>query len=112
MQRIPFAFAAEFRGVTKQAGQFTRRDTGQVVDAPARLQFEHRDEDGTLVPVEFSASAFDKITPPVDWAVFAPGDRMKLSGVCVLADKNSDRDSYATLVRVDVETGKAALKAA
>lgn len=112
MQRIPFSFDAEYRGVTKAAGDFVRRDTGQVINAPARLSFEHRDEDDILLTVEFGATAFDKLTPVVNWADFSPGDKVQLRGVCVMADRGSDKDSYPTLTGVKVLTGKAAMKAA
>ena len=112
MQRMPFRNDVEFRGVTRQASEFKARDTGQMVNAPARLQFEHRDDAGTLTTIDLGASSFDRLTPPVDWASFAIGQKMVLAGVCVMPEKGSDKDPYISLVMCDLEAGKGSLKAA
>lgn len=112
MQRVPFDFPGEYRGLARHAGDWVDRSTGQVHQAAARLTFEFEQPDGTVASIDFPGSAFDKAKVPFDYAKLAKGDVVRLYGVTIVQDRSSDRDSYVQLLGCEMLAGKAGLKAA
>jgi hypothetical protein len=111
MLRLPIEFSAEYRG-QQPAGQFTRKDTGEVVDFAAALKFEYETDDGDVVLVPIRATQLDKCEPPFDHEQLQKGDELVLRGFVVLQDRGSDRDSYFSITTVRYAADAPALKAA
>lgn len=103
--RLPVDFVAEYRGV-KPAGQFTRRDTGEVVDIPAKLKFEITYPDGDVDLAEVSAASLEKIQG-LDPTKFDRGQVMHLRGEVMIQDRGSDRASYFTVHSIAPADGQA-----
>lgn len=104
--RLPIDLVAEFRGL-KPAGTFTKKDTGEVVDIPAKLKLEVSRDDGDVDLIEISSSALDRATPPVEYGAFKRGELIRLRGEVMLQDRGSDRDSYLSVHSAALVTEKA-----
>lgn len=94
--RLPIHADVEYRGV-QAASTFTRKDTGEIVNVPAKLKFEYESPDGDVALIPVSGSQLDKCSPPIDYNTFERGDAFELIGLVVLADRGSDRDSFFTV---------------
>lgn len=109
MFRIPVDLQCEFRG-REQPRTFNDRETGDLVEVPARLKFEVESADGDVQLLVLSQSQLVKVLAPDTLIALARGDRLRVLGLCVLQDRGSEKDSYfqvtaAFLAEVD---GKAA----
>lgn len=98
-QRLPVDLVAEFRGM-KPASTFPNKQTGEIVNVPAKLKFEQQREDGDVQLVDISAAPLERMTPPVDPASFKRGDYYRIQGEVILQDRGSDRDSYFSITSV------------
>lgn len=110
MLRLPFSLEAEYRGV-EPASRFTRKDTGEVVDVPAKLRFEYEDTTGALELISVSQSQIDKAQGGQELVSIKRGQLVRLEGLVVLQDRGSDRDSYMQ-VRVATKLASTPVKVA
>ncbi|MGH2912767.1 MAG: hypothetical protein ACRDJ3_09885 [Solirubrobacteraceae bacterium] len=112
MQRLRFREdQVEYRGRVEAGGEFEVVEEGKVVKKPFAplLRFEYEDEDGVLGWVEVRGSSFDKLAG-VDFTTFKPRDRFALTGVVLLQDKKSEKNSYIQItqcVKLSASSGKA-----
>lgn len=97
--RLPIEFTAEYRG-QQPAGEFVRKDTGEVVSFPPKLKFEYETDDGDVTIVPIGATQLDKCEPAFDHAALKKGQVLRLSGFAILQDRGSDRDSYFAIQSV------------
>lgn len=109
--RLPFSFLAEYRGV-EAASSFTRKDTGEVVDVPAKFRFEYEDPSGTLELISVSQSQLDRAEGAGDVAALKRGQLVRLQGLAVLQPRGSSRDSYVQVTAMTLMPTQSASKAA
>ncbi len=93
MLRIPVDLQCEFRG-REQPRQFNDKDTGDLVEVPARLKFEVETPDGDVQLLVLSHSQLVKVVPIDVLSGLERGDRFRVLGLCVLQDRGSEKDSY------------------
>lgn len=101
MSRIPVNFEATYVG-RRPGGEFTPPDSKTPVQFPARLKFLHQTAGGDAELVEISANQIDRVEPPFDHATLGGGEKVRVEGVAVLADRGSDKDSYLSIARFEV----------
>lgn len=98
--RLPVQVAAEFRGLSA-ASEFTSRESGDRVEIPPKLKFEVEVGQGEDIELlVLSQTALDRAKADFSIASLRRGDRVELTGVVVLQDRGSDRDSYFSVLRV------------
>jgi hypothetical protein len=93
MLRVPVDLQCEFRG-REQPRQFNDKDTGDLVEVPARLKFEVETPDGDVQLLILSQNQLIKVLPSDVLAGLSRGDRVRVLGLCVLQDRGSEKDSY------------------
>jgi hypothetical protein len=104
MVRIPVECTAEFRGLARKAGEFTDRETGELVQYGPLLRFEVEIA-GVTSELPVRSRDLDNASPAIDYSGLAKADTVKLGGYVQLADRGSGRESYfvvETLVREGV----------
>jgi len=84
----------------RPGGEFTDKQTGEIIAYGARAQFEVEQEDGSVTLIPVRATELDKCTPPVDLAGFARGDKVQLRGHVVLQPRGSAAESFAVIESV------------
>lgn len=99
-QRLPVNVHAEYRG-SKPAGQFTARDTGEVIAIPEKLRFEFDNGEGPDL-LEVSLSALDKVKPAFDASVLKKGDTVHILGVAVIPEKGSPQGGFFSITACSV----------
>jgi hypothetical protein len=100
--RLPVQFVAEFRGLSP-ASEFKSRESGERVDIPPKLKFEVEVGQGDDVElIVLSQTALDRAKAEFPIGSLRRGDRLQLSGVVVLQDRGSDRDSYFSVLEVQL----------
>src|SRR5438309_10890601 len=102
-QRLPLDLIAEYRGM-RPAGSFTRKETREVVETPARLKFELSLEDGDVETFDVAGSQLDRCQPPFDYSKLERGDIVRLRGFVVLQQRGSDQDSYASYTHAEIQS--------
>lgn len=98
---IPSDYVYELRGV-QPASQFVNRDTGQLVDVPAKAKLEYQLPDGDVAMLELSGKAFERATGSFDFNTAERGDLVRLVGRV----RDGDNGSYLQVVRADVATAQ------
>lgn len=90
MARLAVALRAEYRG-QQPGGDFTDRQTGEVVTYGPKLKFENEGPDGDVSLLAFRESDFDKCSPPFDASTLAKGDEVEMVCQIVIGERDSDR---------------------
>ncbi len=92
MIRVPVECKAEFRGLSRKAGEFTN-DANELVIYGELLNFEVEIA-GVTSELPVRARDLDNAEPPIDYSKLQKADRVTLSGFVSLADRGSGRESY------------------
>lgn len=93
MLRIPVDLVAEYRG-REAPRSFNNRETGDLVEVPARLKLEVETHDGDVQLLVLSVSQLGKAMLVDELDLLQRGDSLRLVGLVVLQDRGSERDSY------------------
>ncbi len=92
--KLPLQFEAEFRGAERNRAAFKDRETGEDVQPPDSIKLEIDYPNGDVDLMVVSASQFERCDPPFNEGALKRGDRLLVTGLAVVQDRQSGRDSY------------------
>jgi hypothetical protein len=100
MLRLPVRVEVEYRGA-RPGGEFVDKETGEVVPFGPSLRFEYESDDGEPVLIPLGSKQLDKASGSDKLGELEKGDRIVLVGSAMIADRNSQRDSFFVVESVE-----------
>lgn len=107
MARLTVGLDCEYRGV-QPGGEFEdRQEPGKMISYGPKLKFESESPDGDVSLIALRGSDLDKCVPPFDHTQLVKGDRLRMTVLIVVGERDGDRSYFQPL---SVEYADASVK--